>query len=68
MQVMTIARLRVGRRQVALSIGLEPTRQDPTSSQGQLAVRHQEKLALKELDQRRNGWDTQLLHLARRPV
>ncbi len=65
---MTIARLRVGRRQLSFSVGLEPTRQDPTSSQAQLAARYQEKLALKELDQRRNGWDTQILHLARRPV
>lgn len=65
---MTIARLRLGHRHLSLNIGLEPARQDQAAARGRLEARRQEQLALKAFEQRRNDWETSVLHLGRRPV
>ncbi len=65
---MTIARLRLGHRNLSFSVGLEPTRQDPGAARGRLEMRYRDQQELKALERRRNDWETQLLHLGRRPV
>lgn len=65
---MTIARLRLGHRNLSFSVGLEPTRQDQGAARGRLEMRYRDQQELKALERRRNDWETQLLHLGRRPV
>ena len=65
---MTIARLRLGHRNLSFAIGLEPVDQDQAAAASQLEARFLREMALQEHDQRRSDWEARIFHLGHRPA